>query len=64
VVWLALGAAYSVAYAVLGAYLRPFPHVLPWFRIVALLIPPLAGVMIIARRRHAWAAIIALTSHT
>jgi PAS domain S-box-containing protein len=54
-VWLALGVAYSLVYAVLGAYLRPFPNVLPWFRIVALLIPPLAGVVIIARRRHAWA---------
>jgi len=53
--WLALGVAYSVVYAILGAYLRPYPDILPWFRIVALLIPPLAGVMIIARRRHAWA---------
>ena len=54
-VWLALGVAYSVVYAVLGAYLRPFPNILPWFRIVALLLPPLAGVIVIARRRHAWA---------
>ena len=53
--WLALGAAYSIIYAVVGAYLRPFPEVLPWFRIVALLLPPLAGVAMIARRRHAWA---------
>ena len=53
--WLALGAAYSIIYAVIGAYLRPYPDVLPWFRIVALLLPPLAGVAIIARRRHAWA---------
>jgi PAS domain S-box-containing protein len=53
--WLALGAAYSIVYAVIGAYLRPYPDVLPWFRIVALLLPPLAGVAIIARRRHAWA---------
>src|SRR5918995_3377609 len=52
--WLALGVAYSIIYAVLGAYLRPFPDVLPWFRIVALLLPPLAGVAMIARRRHAW----------
>ena len=43
--WLGLGVAYSVIYAVLGAYLRPFPNILPWFRIVALLIPPLAGVV-------------------
>src|SRR5687767_11985108 len=53
--WLALGVAYSIIYAVLGAYLRPFPDVLPWFRIVSRLLPPLVGVTIIARRRHAWA---------
>jgi PAS domain S-box-containing protein len=53
--WLALGVAYSIIYAVIGAYLRPFPDVLPWFRIVALLLPPLAGVGLIARRRHTWA---------
>lgn len=53
--WLGLGVAYSIIYAVIGAYLRPFPHVLPWFRIVALLLPPLAGVIIIARRRQRWA---------
>jgi PAS domain S-box-containing protein len=54
-VWLGLGAAYSILYALLGAYLRPFPGILPWFRIVALLIPPLVGVVVIARRRHTWA---------
>ena len=53
--WLALGVTYSIVYAVIGAYLRPFPDVLPWFRIVALLLPPLAGVAIIARRRQSWA---------
>ena len=53
--WLGLGVAYSILYAVAGAYLRPYPHVLPWFRVVALLIPPLVGVTVIARRRHAWA---------
>lgn len=52
--WLALGVTYSVVYAVAGAYLRPFPDVLPWFRIVALLLPPLTGVAMIARRRHTW----------
>jgi PAS domain S-box-containing protein len=52
--WLAVGAAYSIAYAVIGAYLRPYQAVLPWFRIVALLIPPLAGVVVILRRRHIW----------
>lgn len=53
--WLALGAAYSIVYALVGAFLRPFPELLPWFRIFALLLPPLAGVGIIVRRRHAWA---------
>jgi PAS domain S-box-containing protein len=52
--WLAFGVAYSILYAVLGAYLRPFPVGLPWFRMVALLVPPLAGVLMIARRRHVW----------
>lgn len=53
--WLALGAAYSIVYAVIGAFLRPFPHLLPWFRIFALLLPLLAGVAVIVRHRHAWA---------
>ena len=53
--WLALGVAYSILYAVAGAYLRPHPEILPWFRIIALLIPPLAGVVIIVRRRNSWA---------
>lgn len=53
--WLALGVAYSISYAVIGAYLRPFPDVLPWFRMGALLLPPAAGVAIIAGRRQAWA---------
>jgi PAS domain S-box-containing protein len=53
--WLACGAAYSILYAILGNYLRPFPSILPWFRIAALLIPPLTGVVIIVRRRQTWA---------
>src|SRR5918999_4662368 len=53
--WLGLAAAYSILYAVVGAYLRPFPEILPWFRIIALLLPPLTGVGIIVRRRHTWA---------
>jgi PAS domain S-box-containing protein len=52
--WLGLGVAYSIIYAIIGAYLRPYPQFLPWFRIVSLLLPPLIGVLIIARRRHAW----------
>ena len=53
--WLALGAAYSITYAVVGAFLRPYPDLLPWFRFVALLVPPLVAVVSIVRRRHAWA---------
>jgi PAS domain S-box-containing protein len=52
--WLAFGAAYSIAYAVLGAYLQPYQAVIPWFRMVALLIPPLVGMTVIVRRRHVW----------
>src|SRR5438046_735867 len=53
--WLAFGAAYSVAYALIGAYFRPSISLLPWFRIIALLIPPMIGVAVIVRRRHVWA---------
>src|SRR6188474_469097 len=52
--WLAFGAVYSIAYAIIGAYLRPYQSLLPWFRIIALLIPPLVGVAVILRRRQAW----------
>jgi two-component system NtrC family sensor kinase len=52
--WLGFGAAYSILYAVLSVYLRPFPGVLTWFRILALLAPPIAGVAILMRRRS-WA---------
>jgi PAS domain S-box-containing protein len=52
--WLAFGAVYSIAYAIVGAYLRPYQSLLPWFRIVALLIPPLTGVGVILRRRQNW----------
>ncbi len=53
--WLGFGVAYSISYALIGAWLRPHPAMLPWFRIVALLIPPMLGVAVIVRRRHAWA---------
>jgi two-component system NtrC family sensor kinase len=53
--WLVFGIAYSILYAVLSVYLRPFPGVLPWFRMLALLSPPIAGVVIIMRRRRSWA---------
>src|SRR5258708_3974587 len=52
--WLAFGAAYSVGYALIGTYLRPYSALLPWFRIVALVIPPMAGVVVIVVRRRAW----------
>lgn len=52
--WLALGATYSILYALFGAYLRPYPGLLPWFRIGALLAPPLVALAFIARRRHVW----------
>jgi two-component system NtrC family sensor kinase len=52
--WLGFGVAYSILYAVLSAYLRPFPGVLPWFRMLALLAPPIAGAVIITRRRKSW----------
>ena len=52
--WLAFGIGYSILYAVAGAYLRPFSTILPWFRVVSLLVPPLVGVAVIVRRRHSW----------
>jgi PAS domain S-box-containing protein len=52
--WLGFGVLYSIAYLAAGWLLRGQPQVLLWFRVVALLIPPLAGVVVIARRRHDW----------
>src|SRR4051812_5075562 len=52
--WLMFAAAYSTAYGVIGMFLRRYPAVLPWFRSVALLIPPLAGVAVIARLGRVW----------
>jgi PAS domain S-box-containing protein len=53
--WLAGGAAYSILYVLVGSHVRPYATLLPWFRIVALLIPPMVGVAVILRRRQAWA---------
>jgi PAS domain S-box-containing protein len=53
--WFAAGAVYFVLYAVVGAQLRAFPAILPWFRAAALLLPPLIGVAAIVRRRRQWA---------
>jgi PAS domain S-box-containing protein len=52
--WLALGVVYSAGYAVAGWSLRDNPLFLSWFRAVALLIPPMAGTIVIFRRRHTW----------
>ena len=52
--WLASGVLYSVAYLAIGWLLRGQPQALLWFRAVALLIPPLTGVVVIVRRRHVW----------
>ena len=52
--WLASGVIYSVAYLGIGWLLRGQPAALLWFRVLALLVPPLTGVVVIARRRHVW----------
>jgi PAS domain S-box-containing protein len=52
--WLAWGVIYSVAYLALGWLLRGHSQALLWFRVSALLVPPLAGVVVIARRRNEW----------
>lgn len=52
--WLAGGILYSVAYLAVGSYLRGSEHGLVLLRISALLVPPLTGIIIIARRRREW----------
>ena len=52
--WLACGVVYSFAYVAVGWLLRGHSETLLWFRVSALLVPPLAGVVVIARRRHVW----------
>jgi PAS domain S-box-containing protein len=52
--WLACGVIYSFVYIGIGWLLRGHSETLLWFRISALLVPPLAGVVVIARRRHVW----------
>ncbi len=52
--WLSFGVLYSIAYALVGSFLRSNSAILPWFRVGALLVPPLAGVLVIVRRRHCW----------
>ena len=53
-VWLALGVIYSLAYVTVGWLLEGLPTALLWFRAVALLVPPVTGVVTIVRRRHVW----------
>ena len=52
--WLAGGVLYSMAYLAAGFYLRGSVHALLWLRIIALLIPPVTGILVIARRRRDW----------
>jgi PAS domain S-box-containing protein len=52
--WLAAGALYSVGYLAAGWLLRELGATLVWFRIAALGVPPLVGIVVIARRRHQW----------
>ena len=53
-VWLASGVLYSLAYLGIGWLLRGHGYALVWFRVAALLVPPLAGVVVISRRRRDW----------
>ena len=54
--WLALGVAYSVVYAVVGGLSSGrFPTSCPGSALSRSLLPPLVGVGMIVRRRHAWA---------
>src|SRR5688572_3704117 len=52
--WLALGVVYTLVYLAIGWFLRGHGSALLWFRVIALLVPPLTGVVVIARRRHVW----------
>ncbi len=52
--WLAGGVAYSVAYILVGSLLHGHAHLLLVFRVSALIVPPLTGVVVIARRRSDW----------
>jgi PAS domain S-box-containing protein len=52
--WLLGGILYSSTYAIIGWLLRGHPALLSWFRAGALLIPPMAGTLVIVRRRQMW----------
>jgi PAS domain S-box-containing protein len=52
--WLLYGTIYSAFYVLAGIVLQRYPDGLLWFRLVALLLPPMTGVAVIVRRRHSW----------
>src|SRR5262249_61984220 len=52
--WLAGGVLYSIFYIVGGWLLHGRAHLLLAFRVCALLVPPMTGVIVIARRRNDW----------
>src|SRR5215510_5428139 len=52
--WLLGGVLYSCIYAIIGWLLRGHPAPLSWFRACALLLPPMAGTLVIVRRRQTW----------
>jgi PAS domain S-box-containing protein len=52
--WLAFGVLYAIGYAAVGWFLQDAPLALRWFRLPALLVMPLLGVLVIVRRRHVW----------
>jgi PAS domain S-box-containing protein len=52
--WLAGGVLYSMVYLAAGAYWHDSAQALLWLRFIALLVPPLAGVLVIAWRRRDW----------
>jgi PAS domain S-box-containing protein len=52
--WLAFGVAYAVTYGIVGSLLRGHALAELWFRLPALLVTPLLGIMVILRRRRAW----------
>jgi PAS domain S-box-containing protein len=53
-VWLAFGVLYAVGYATVGGLLRAYHLSDLWFRLPALLVTPLLGILVIARRRRVW----------
>jgi PAS domain S-box-containing protein len=52
--WLAAGVVYSLVYVAAGWLLAGHGTALLWFRAISLLLPPIAGVVVIAARRRDW----------